>query len=217
MASDLTSLLIRAGAGDVEAFDEFVRQSQHDLQRFVRSLVGIDAAADLAQETLLRAWRSSSTFTGSSNGKTWLFGVARNVIADHQRRHARRNRIRRFVTFSAVGANQTENLSPRLFETAPLDAADRARFDEHRALSELVDQLEPQRREAFVLSQIVGFSYAEVAEICGVPIGTVRSRVARARESLAAAYQLAEMAEHEEHSGTTNTGLGSRTARREAR
>jgi RNA polymerase sigma-70 factor, ECF subfamily len=193
VASDTTFLLLQAGTGNVHAFDDFVRETQHDLQRFVRSFVGPDEAADVAQEAFIRAWRSAPSFTGSSNGKTWLFGVARNVVADHQRRHARRNRIRRFVSLTSNGDYDRENLSARVssgFSRGEVGGpATQQSFEEYAALSELVDRLEPARREAFVLTQIVGFSYAEAAEVCGVPVGTIRSRVARAREFLAAAYQ----------------------------
>lgn len=194
MSSDITYLLLQAAAGDLDAFDAIVRETQRDVGRFIQSLLGrssSDEAADVAQDTFLRAWRSAPTFTGSSSGRTWLFGVARNVVADHQRRHARRNRIRKFVSFSARN-DESSNQSPDLANGRDFDPADGNRFDEHYALQGLVDQLEPERKEAFVLTQIVGLSYAEVAEICHVPLGTIRSRVARARESLAAAYQMTE-------------------------
>jgi RNA polymerase sigma-70 factor, ECF subfamily len=193
MAADYTFLLLQAGNGNLDAFDELVRLTQVDLQRFVRSFVGADEAGDVAQETFLRAWRSASTFTGSSNAKTWLFGVARHVVADHQRRHARRNRIRRFVSLSTGATADNGSGFDGRQRALHLDPEDGHRFDELSALGSLVDQLEPERREAFVLTQIAGFSYAEVAEICAVPIGTVRSRVARARASLAEAYQHAEL------------------------
>ncbi len=199
MQADITYLLLQATSGDLEAFDELVRQTQHDVQRFITSLIGPTGlggsvgteATDLTQESFIRAWRSAQTFTGAASGRTWLFGVARNVVADHARRQARRGRIRRFVSLSANKAHNSTDYSERAGVPNP-DPADSNRFDENHALNQLVDQLEPERKEAFVLTQMVGLSYAEVAEICGVPLGTVRSRVARARESLADAYRNAE-------------------------
>jgi RNA polymerase sigma-70 factor, ECF subfamily len=191
VSADPTYLLLEAGRGNSEAFDELVRQTQHDMQRFCQTLVGSNDANDVAQETFLRAWRSAASFAGSSNGRTWLFGVARNVAADHRRRFARRNRMRNFLSFTAVAANKIVSNTSRS-ETIAFDPADRHRFEEYAALNELVENLEPDRKEAFVLTQILGMSYAEVAEICAVPVGTIRSRVARARASLAVAYLAAQ-------------------------
>lgn len=189
--TDLTHLLLQSGTGDIDAFDELVRQTQHDVHRFCQSLVGANEASDIAQETFLRAWRSAATFTGSASGRTWLFGVARNVAADHRRRFARRNRIRSFLNFSSAASSNKEP-DTAFSEPITVDPGQRHRFDEYGALHELVEMLEPDRKEAFVLTQLIGFSYAEVAEICSVPVGTIRSRVARARESLAVAYLAAQ-------------------------
>jgi RNA polymerase sigma-70 factor, ECF subfamily len=201
MSSDITYLLLQAGKGDLDAFDEVVRQTQHDVARFIQSLNGrigaqdVAGTADIAQETFLRAWRSAPNFNGSSSGRTWLFGVARNVAADHRRRHARRDRIRKFVSLSGRMEDQSKgkaNGAAHAGTYATADPDDGTRFDEHYALNALVDQLDPDRKEAFVLTQMVGLSYTEVAEICEVPIGTIRSRVARAREELSSAYRAAE-------------------------
>jgi RNA polymerase sigma-70 factor, ECF subfamily len=194
---DLTHLLLQAGLGDVEAFDDLVRQTQTDVHRFCQSLVGFNEASDVAQETFVRAWRSAHTFTGSANGRTWLFGVARNVAADHRRRFARRARIRSFLSLSSTPIDSAQSAAHG--KTSYLELADRHRFDEYAALNELVDKLEPDRREAFVLTQVIGFSYAEVAAICAVPVGTIRSRVARARESLAIGYSAANEGTSQSH------------------
>jgi RNA polymerase sigma-70 factor, ECF subfamily len=197
---DITYLLLQAGQGNADAFDEVVRQTQHEVLRFAQSLIGPNEAGDVAQDTFLRAWRSAPTFTGSASGRTWLFGVARNVVADHQRRHARRTRIRKFVSFSSQGKHRLNTVDLNATEVEP---SDNHRFEEYSALQVLVDLLEPERKEAFVLTQILGLSYAEVAEICGVPIGTIRSRVARARGALVMAY-LAE--EHDKNPSESHHG-----------
>ena len=98
----------------------------------------------------------------------WLLSVARRVVADHIR--SLRSRPR-----SHDGADIRDQAEPG--------------FAEDVVLNELISALDPERRTAFVLTQLLGLSYAEAAEVCGCPIGTIRSRVARAREDLATAIQ----------------------------
>jgi RNA polymerase sigma-70 factor (ECF subfamily) len=85
-------------------------------------------------------------------------------------------------------------LSTRLTERATLTSTSTPDTAGSHALEALLDTLEPDRREAFVLTQVAGCSYADAAEICGVPVGTIRSRVARAREDLVAEVRAAETA-----------------------
>ncbi len=114
------------------------------------------------QETYLRALRSMPRFEGRSSARTWLLVIARRVCADAVRAAKRRR------SFEAIWRR----------DDVAHDPADGI----HASL--LVRALAPERREAFVLTQIVGLPYADAAEVLGVPIGTIRSRVARAREEL---------------------------------
>ena len=103
----------------------------------------------------------------------WLLSIARHVCADHVRKRVRQRRlVDRLTRFAAV-----DDLVP------PASGA---------SLDELVDALEDDRRDAFVLTQVMGLSYEEAAVIAGCPIGTIRSRVARARADLLTAVRLAE-------------------------
>lgn len=162
----VTAWLLGAQRGDSEAAAAFVRATQADVWRFVAHLSSREAADDLTQETYLRAFRAAPSYRGDASARTWLLTIAQRVAADHLRQATRRPR------FSAadVGA------------AAPIvtDAAGAL------TLRDLIDRLDAERRAAFVLTQILGFTYAETAAICGCPVGTVRSRVARAREDLAA-------------------------------
>ncbi len=142
-----------------------VRATQADVWRFVAALVDPDTADDLTQETYLRAFRSLADFEGRSSVRTWLLTIARRTCADHIRTVRRRRR-----------------LEARLPE--PETVPDHAGL--HGA-EDLIRQLPDDRRVAFVLTQVVGLSYAEAAAIEGVPVGTIRSRVARARDQLIAA------------------------------
>ncbi|MBV9060461.1 MAG: sigma-70 family RNA polymerase sigma factor [Pseudonocardiales bacterium] len=165
-----TKLALAAGAGDREALATFIRFTQRDVYRFLSHLCARDEAEDLTQETYLRALRALPSFAGRSSARTWLLAIARRVAADQIRRNSARPRTTTVEDWDAVVA-----ASP---------AQRRSGFDEGILLRELVAALEDDRRDAFVLTQILGLDYTAAAEVCGCPVGTIRSRVARAREDL---------------------------------
>ncbi|TDV44255.1 sigma-70 family RNA polymerase sigma factor [Actinophytocola oryzae] len=173
---ELTELALSAGRGDRSALERFVRATQRDVWRLVAHLAGIDLADDLTQETYLRALPSLPRFAGRSSARTWLISIARRAVVDHIRTVTTRPRTTRSVELTdAADWQQAANHGVA------------AGFEDLVELNLLLRGLEPARREALVLTQMLGFSYAEVAEICQAPIGTIRSRVARAREDLLAA------------------------------
>lgn len=161
---ELTQLLLEAGEGDRLALHAVVRRTQADVWRFCAHLVDRRSADDLTQETYVRAMGSMHRFRGDASARTWLLSIARRTCADEIRRRQRRRPWERLT-----------DEPPDLEEPDPTGAHD---------LQELVDALDHDRRAAFVLTQQLGLSYAEAAEALEVPIGTVRSRVARAREDL---------------------------------
>jgi RNA polymerase sigma-70 factor (ECF subfamily) len=163
---DLTQLALAGRDGDPIALRAFVRAAQPDVWRLARHLVGPTDADDVAQDALLRALRGLPTFEARSSVRTWLLAIARRAAADHLRATRRRRR-------------RDERLQPQP------DAPDHA--DAH-ALDALVGALGQDQRAAFVLTQMLGLTYAEAAAVCGCEIGTIRSRVARAREQLVEAY-----------------------------
>ena len=138
-----------------------------------RHLVGPDDADDVTQDVYVRAWRSLPAYRGESSARTWLLSIARRACADAVRRRSRNRLLSARIKAQPV----------RHFTS---DAAAR------RELTDLVDALPPDRREAFVLTQILGCAYDEAAVIAGVPVGTIRSRVARAREALVDAVRASE-------------------------
>jgi RNA polymerase sigma-70 factor (ECF subfamily) len=185
---DLTQLAVRAAAGDRAAEEAFVARTMDDVWRYCCHLVGRAHADDATQAAYLRALRSLGNFRGESSAKTWLIGVARNTCLDLRRSLARRAR-----------------LDQRL-QAQPLLLVDDLHADQLPAeLDDLLDELDPDRREAFVLTQVLGFPYDAAAEVIGVPIGTIRSRVARARADL---LGLVEGAEPDVGPRPTAGGLG---------
>jgi RNA polymerase sigma-70 factor (ECF subfamily) len=172
---DLTRLWLEARDGDRTSLLQAIRASQADVWRLALHLVGENEADDVTQETFVRAWRALRAFRGDSSARTWLLAIARRACADSVRVSVRRRRL----------ARQMEHRHGH----AVADTGDAASA---HSLQALVDGLERDQRVAFVLTQMVGCSYAEAAEICRVPIGTIRSRVARARERLVAEVDAAE-------------------------
>jgi RNA polymerase sigma-70 factor, ECF subfamily len=170
---ELERLAADAAAGDPLAAGALVRATQSDVWRLCASLGDRDSADDLTQETYLRAFGSLHRFEGRSSVRTWLLAIARRTCAD-----AVRYRRRRRLTLVRDDAD-LEVLA------GSGDGADRVA--EGRAVSDLLDRLAPERREAFVLTQLLGLPYAEAAVVAGCPVGTIRSRVARARADLVAA------------------------------
>ncbi len=168
---DLTLLAEAAVGGDQDALSVLIRANQRDVIRFLARMVDLSDVEDLTQETFLRAIQSLPGFAGRSTFRTWLFAIARRVAAD-----AVRNSSRRPCT------------DPRV-DWRSVTLLERHDFTEEHAQRDLLGGLAVERREAFVLTRIAGLSYAEAAEVCGCPIGTIRSRVARAREDLVAAMR----------------------------
>ena len=171
---EITRLALAAGAGDRDATVRFIRATQRDVLRFVTGLIGSADAEDLAQETYLRALRSLPSFGGRSSARTWLLSIARHAAADYVRAAVRRPRI-----------SATPDWEQAIEHNAAMPG-----IEDRVMLRDLVLGLEPDRREAFVLTQILDLRYAEAAAVCGCPIGTIRSRVARARADLVSRLDL---------------------------
>ncbi|UGQ11567.1 sigma-70 family RNA polymerase sigma factor [Yinghuangia sp. ASG 101] len=176
--ADVTACALAAGAGLPGAAEAFVAATYRDVWRFLAHLADVRNADDLTQETYLRVWTALPRFTAASSARTWLFSIARRVVADRYRAAAARPRT--------VSVDDCADLAERGRNTALPE------FDEGIALADLCRTLEPARREAFVLTQVIGLDYAATARILDCPIGTVRSRVARARGDLITALHAAE-------------------------
>ena len=172
--SQITAWALAAGQGDADALAAFIRATQRDVHRFLSHLSGPAEAEDLRQETYLRALGSLHRFAGEAPARTWLLSIARRAAADAVRRARRRPRTDGVEMWEALGDNPMVVRGPAEGEVL---------------LRILVEGLDSDRREAFVVTQVLDLSYAEAAEVCGCPIGTIRSRVARAREDLVAALQ----------------------------
>jgi RNA polymerase sigma-70 factor (ECF subfamily) len=138
------------------------------LRAFARSLTGNpEAADDLAQETLVKAWQSRSSFIPGTNLKAWLFTILRNQFYSDRRRAWRQAPWDQEAAERIPGGSSDQIFSAELSDTV-------------RALRRLSDE----QREALILVGAGGFSYEDAAAICKCAVGTVKSRVARARKTL---------------------------------
>lgn len=174
---ELSPLARSAALGDRAALTELIRATQNDVWRLCAHLVDPAAADDLAQETYLRAVPALPGFRGEAPFRAWLLTIARRVCAAEIKS---RQRAREAVTRIAA-------------------ASDAAAFPDSGLRAELtllLAGLDPDRRAAFVLTQVLGCSYAETAAMCDCPIGTIRSRVARARADLDAMLTQDSMADY---------------------
>ena len=170
------ALVEAAAAGSREAFDELVRRHQAAMLTLMRVLGGGRGDADdLAQEVFVRAWRSLRTFRGDSLFRTWLHRVAINVFRTRRSRQGRWQRL--FVDSSRLQAGDPKE-PPAAEESVDAALARRQVID--RALAALPDDL----REAVTLRDLQGLDYKEIAALLDVPIGTVESRIFRARQRL---------------------------------
>jgi RNA polymerase sigma-70 factor (ECF subfamily) len=139
------------------------------LRAFATSLCGDrDRADDLVQETILKAWDNRESFTAGTNLKAWLFTILRNTYFSERRKRKREveDAEGKIAGRVAVHAEQNGHMDFRDFRAA-------------------LSQLSEDQREALILVGAEGFSYEDVAEICGCAVGTVKSRVNRARTHLA--------------------------------
>jgi RNA polymerase sigma-70 factor (ECF subfamily) len=164
-ADDLTPLALAARDGDRVALAAFVRASQAEVWRLCAHLTDRDAADDVTQDAYMRALGSLPSFRGDSSARTWLLTIAHRACADHIRRVQRRRRL-----LGALHDRRPSAVAPAQDGAVELDL--------------LLSTLDGDRRTAFVLTQLLGLEYQEAAEVAGVPVGTIRSRVARARAQL---------------------------------
>ena len=174
---ELTRLFLAARDGDRSALLQAIRASQADVWRLASHLVGRDDADDVTQDAFVRAWRALPAYRGDAAARTWLLAIARRACADHVRSQVRRRRL------AGLAGMRDRGTPSRALAADPAGAT---------TVQALVDALPDDRRSAFVLTQVLGCSYDEAAAVCGVPVGTIRSRVARAREQLAAALRASD-------------------------
>jgi len=177
--SDL-ELVRRVQRGERGAFDLLVLRYQHKVVKLVARLLRDPAEAeDVAQEAFVKAYRAIGSFRGDSAFYTWLYRIAVNTA-----RNTMASRQRRPVDYEAdLSESQQSAVESRMRDLDTPEAA--ALTDEiHRTVNRAVEELPEDLRTAIILREIEGLSYEEIAEAMDCPVGTVRSRIFRAREAI---------------------------------
>lgn len=178
-------LVRRVQRGDSVAFDLLVRKYQHRIAALIgRYISDWSETQDVAQETFLRAYRAIASFRGDAQFYTWLHRIAVNTAKNHLVSHNRRPPT---DDIDAADAEQFES-GIRLRDT---DTPERElmRQEIERTVMRVVDGLPEELRTAITLREVDGLSYEEIAQRMDCPIGTVRSRIFRAREAIDAELQ----------------------------
>ncbi len=167
--ADLRALVRRVAAGDADAFEPLYRAHGPRVYALCLRMTGDSAlAAELTQDTFVRAWERIASFRGDSSFGTWLHQLAVNVVLAHAR--SGRRRAARVTSESDVGALPAASTRPAFDERMDLDAA--------------IATLPPGARSAFVLHDVEGYTHEEIARQTGVAAGTVRAQLFRARQLL---------------------------------
>lgn len=186
-AGDADALLVeRVKQGDVRAFELLVVKYQRRIERLIARMVrDVDLVQDIAQETFIRAYRALPQFRGDSAFYTWLYRIAVNT-AKKALVDLKRDPL---VSEGALGGSDDSEETSRLeneLSDGETPEALLASKEIAAAVNAAIDALSEDLRQAITLREIEGLSYEEIAEVMNCPIGTVRSRIFRAREAIAA-------------------------------
>lgn len=171
-------LIALSREGEQEAFSEFVRRHTPAVHRWMARSVGNEEADDMTQEVFLRAFRGLARFRGEAPPRAWLASIANNAVKN---RYRARSRFRRIFAGSADSSVETE---PPAHGAGPEDNARAG--ESRRFVAEALKLLPADFRMPVVLRDLEEWSYEEIAASLDIPVGTVKSRIARGRGQLKA-------------------------------
>lgn len=182
----LDNLLVeRFKSGDAAAFDQLVTRYWDRIYAMVHQLLrNAEDAEEVTQDAFIRAHRGLGNFRGDSTFSTWLYQIATNLARNRYWYWWRRKRDKSVSLDAPIGPDADTTIAeliPAEQET-PEDATVTQEFV--RRVAECMEELNEKHREILILRNVQNLSYEEIAEILGISVGTVKSRIARARESL---------------------------------
>lgn len=178
------TFVVRLRSGEAEAFDTLIQRYSGDIYALLyRITENPDEASELTQETFLKAFKAIGKFRADSELKTWLFRIAINESRNRHRWWKRRFREKTFSLDEPIGDSDV-TLHDTLADTSEGPESCLLRKENERALEAALTALPQAFREVIVLCDIEGQSYQQIAEVLGLNIGTVKSRIARGRDEL---------------------------------
>ncbi len=186
MHEDLSDedLMKRYLAGDASAFQTLLSRHGQKIYNFIlRTMGDPQVAEDLLQEVMLRVVRSAATFQGQSKFTTWLYTIARNMCIDARRR----GKFRKTVPLDAPLSRDDDGGATLLDRVADTRPGQDVQTRDHRfrvALEDALTRLPDEQREVFVMREVDGLKFREIADIVGIPENTVKSRMRYALEAL---------------------------------
>ena len=178
---DESLLIKKAREGNVPAFEELIRNYQQMVYNIALRMCGNeDDASDIAQETLIKIFRSIRDFKGDSKFSTWIYRITTNVCLDYLRKN--KKNAGRFI--NPEFETDDGSLEVEIKDPAPQPEEVAERKEVQRAVQEAIDKLSEDHRTVIVLRDINNLSYEEIAVILNCSEGTVKSRINRARSAL---------------------------------
>ncbi len=177
-------LIARVKAGDDKAFEMLVIKYQRRIERLIGRMVrDVDLVPDIAQETFIRAYRAIPQFRGDSAFYTWLYRIAVNTAKKTLMELKRDPLVTESARASRGDDDETSRVENELTDGETPEAV-LASKQVAAAVNFAIEALSDELRQAITLREIEGLSYEEIAELMNCPIGTVRSRIFRAREAI---------------------------------
>ena len=168
-------LAVAASKGDVEAFAKLVRDHSSLVYRVALRILGADDAQDASQEVWIRVWRNIRNFRGESAFSTWLYRITVNTCLSIRQKESRRDERELGDDLPYLSESSGGDADP---EAAALNA------ERREEIQDALQHVRAEHRAALVLRHMEGLSYAEIAEVLGVPDGTAKGWVSRGRAAM---------------------------------
>lgn len=177
---DLIKLSI---AGDTRAFGELAEKYQHKIYNLAYRYMGSEEdARDMAQEALIKAYRSLATFKGDSSLGTWLYRITTNVCLDELRK--RKRTLHMISLDEPVATTDGDEIERDIADPSPTADIIYQYKETEVYLQSLISMLKPEQKTVIILRDVMDLTYEEIAEVLDCSIGTVKSRLSRGREVL---------------------------------